>query len=132
MEIITSKDNRYIKAARALNSAKGRAEQNLLPVEGLRLAEEALSAGVEIGFALITEQLLANPRGAQLVEQLEKNYGNECRFLEEARRHKGNELYQKYYFECPVCHNPVAYVRIGKRRNSYVCNQEKIWISKQE
>ncbi len=76
--------------------------------------------------------LMTNVDPHYLVEQLEKNYANECRFLEEARRHKGNELYQKYYFECPVCHNPVAYVRIGKRRNSYVCNQEKIWISKQE
>ena len=71
MEIITSKDNRYIKAARALNSAKGRAEQNLLPVEGLRLAEEALAAGAEVGFALVTEALLENPRGAKLAEALE-------------------------------------------------------------
>lgn len=76
--------------------------------------------------------LMTNVDPHYLVEQLEKNYANECRFLEEARRHKGNELYQKYYFECPVCHNPAAYVRVGKRRNSYVCNQEKIWISKQE
>ena len=76
--------------------------------------------------------LMTNVDPHYLVEQLDKAYANECRFLAEARRHKGSELYQKYYFECPVCHNPVAYVRIGKRRNSYVCNQEKIWISKQE
>jgi len=73
MEIITSKDNRYIKAARALGSAKGRAEQGMMPVEGLRLAEEALSAGAELGFALVTEQLSANPRGAALVDKLEQS-----------------------------------------------------------
>ena len=76
--------------------------------------------------------LMTNVDPHYLVEQLEKDYANECRFLAEARRHKGSELYQKYYFECPVCHNQVAYVRIGKRRNSYVCEKEKVWISKQE
>lgn len=67
-----------------------------------------------------------------LIECLERDYQNECLFLEEARKHKGNELYHKYYFECPICHNPAAYVRIGKRRNSYVCAKEKVWVSKQE
>ena len=78
-------------------------------------------------YALLTD---ADPH--YIVEQLHKEYADECRFLEEARRHKGNELFKKYYFECPLCHNPKAYVRIGKRRNSYVCSKEKIWISKQE
>lgn len=75
---------------------------------------------------------LTNVDPQYLLAQLEQAYADECRFLEAGRRHKGNKLYEKYYFECPVCHNPMAYVRIGKRRNSYVCKQEKVWISKQE
>lgn len=70
MIAISSKDNKYIKLARSLQNKKGRALSGCFLIEGMRLSEEALSADIEICFALMEEEALANPRIAALVNQL--------------------------------------------------------------
>lgn len=67
---ITSKSNQYIKEARLLKNKKERDEKGLFLVEGLRLAEEAVAAGLSFSYALVTERMVRDGRGSALVATL--------------------------------------------------------------
>ena len=71
MQIITSKDNQYLKMARAVREKKGRLAHGCFLAEGLRLAEEALDQGVEPLYALFCESALDDPRIQALARRLE-------------------------------------------------------------
>lgn len=77
MQTITSRDNQYLKLARALQTKKGRRESGCFPVEGLRLAAEAAAHG-DCAFALFSaEALAANAAlGAFAAQQAEQ--GTPC------------------------------------------------------
>jgi TrmH family RNA methyltransferase len=64
-EIITSRKNPLARRARQVRAGR---EAGLVFVEGVRLGEEALRAGVEFEFALFTRALEEGGRGARLVE----------------------------------------------------------------
>lgn len=59
---ISSRDNQYVKLARALKSGKARAEAGCFLLEGLRLAEEAIHTGWPLKYALVSEAALNQPR----------------------------------------------------------------------
>lgn len=65
---ITSRHNALARHAR---SVRDRKEQGQIFIEGLRLAEEALHAGLNIQDALYTEKLRSEERGARLLNELE-------------------------------------------------------------
>lgn len=64
---ITSRQNSLVKHARAV---RGGREEDQIFIEGLRLAEEALSSGLHIQDALYTEKFKADERGARLLDEL--------------------------------------------------------------
>ena len=66
-EIITSRKNPLAQRARAVRDGR---ERVFVFVEGVRLCEEALRAGVEFEFALFTPSVEEAERGARLVEEL--------------------------------------------------------------
>ena len=68
-EIITSRKNPLAQRARAVREGR---ERVLVFVEGIRLCEEALRAGVEFEFALFTPSVEEGERGARLVEELRR------------------------------------------------------------
>jgi len=72
MHTITSRDNQYLKMARAVQSKKGREEHGCYLLEGLRLVSEALDCGVPALFALFAEGALADARMQALVRRLEE------------------------------------------------------------
>jgi len=74
MHTITSKDNQYLKMARAVQGKKGRDDYGCYLVEGLRLTAEALACGVPVLFALFAESALADPRMLALAQQLEERH----------------------------------------------------------
>lgn len=65
--IISSRDNPRLKHARAVRDGRERAE---IFIEGLRLAEEAAAANLEITDAFFTPEFAATPRGKQLLSNL--------------------------------------------------------------
>ena len=69
---ISSRDNQYLKAARALSSKKERQAQGAFLLEGLRLCEEALKAAWPLRYALVAEEYLAKPRLVSLLAELEQ------------------------------------------------------------
>ena len=69
---ISSRDNQYLKAARALSSKKERQAQGAFLLEGLRLCEEALKAAWPLRYALVAEEELEKPRLAGLLAELEQ------------------------------------------------------------
>jgi RNA methyltransferase, TrmH family len=66
--LITSRSNPAVKRFRALRE-RGDAE-GLCVLEGPKLAEEALAAGLSVVDAAVASRFLATPRGAALVERL--------------------------------------------------------------
>ncbi|SFT87424.1 RNA methyltransferase, TrmH family [Selenomonas sp. GACV-9] len=70
-ERIDSPANKKIKLAASLHSRKHREKEGLFVAEGIRLVEMAAAAGWGIAFALYTAELSAQPRGQQLLAQLE-------------------------------------------------------------
>src|SRR2546423_1743234 len=68
-EITTSRKNPLAQRARAVRDGR---EKGLAFVEGVRLCEEALRAGVECEFALFTPAVKEGERGASLVEELRR------------------------------------------------------------
>lgn len=70
IQAITSKDNRYLKEFRSLQQKKHRLETGLFPVEGLRLAEEALKSGWQVAYALFSQDISENQRGFELLEAI--------------------------------------------------------------
>ena len=71
MQTITSKDNQYLKMARAAQSKKGREEYGLYLVEGRRLAKEAHLAGIPLSYGLFCEETLVNTEMAELAQSFE-------------------------------------------------------------
>lgn len=67
--MITSADNQTVKEARALLEPKGRREQGRFLVEGVRLIEEALRAGMRPAFLFHLGEARENARGAALLEE---------------------------------------------------------------
>jgi TrmH family RNA methyltransferase len=67
VEIITSRKNPLAQRAKAVRDGR---EKSLVFIEGVRLCEEALRAGVEFEFALFTRALDEGERGVRLVEDL--------------------------------------------------------------
>src|SRR5256714_11359626 len=68
-EIITSRKNTLAQRARAVRDGR---EKEFVFVEGVRLCEEALRAGVGFEFALFTPSVEEGERGARLVEVLRR------------------------------------------------------------
>lgn len=64
--VINSKDNQYIKLARALKSKKQREEHGLFVVEGLNNIREALNSDLTPKFMLCDEAYADEPRVAEL------------------------------------------------------------------
>ena len=66
--MITSTDNQTVKEARALLEPKGRREQGRFLVEGVRLIEEALKAGMPPAFLFHLPEARGNARAAALLQ----------------------------------------------------------------
>ncbi len=66
-EVITSRENQLAKQARAVRDGRVR---ELIFVEGLRLCEEAVAAGLRITDVLYTERFAAEERGGRLLRAL--------------------------------------------------------------
>lgn len=66
---ITSRKNPLVQRARAARVGR---EKEIVFVEGIRLGEEALRAGVSFEFALHAAAVEKNERGARLVEELRR------------------------------------------------------------
>ncbi|MBS3971367.1 MAG: RNA methyltransferase [Clostridia bacterium] len=60
---ITSKDNPIFKLIKTLNKKKGRDENGLYLIEGLKLLEEAINHGVELQYLVINENTNLLPKG---------------------------------------------------------------------
>ena len=83
MEWIQARENQYVKLARAVQSPKGRRAHGCYPVEGVRLAEEALAAGLPLVVALFADGAAAkNGRLAALAAAVEQR-GVRCLLLPE-------------------------------------------------
>jgi RNA methyltransferase, TrmH family len=67
--IIKSRDNQLLRLARAV---RDRRESELIFIEGIRLAEEAINSSLTIEALIFTEELLKSDRGTKLVNQLKK------------------------------------------------------------
>src|ERR1043165_3833503 len=66
---ITSRDNSLLREARAVRDGKG---DELIYVEGLRLAVEALRSQLEIEAVIFSEQLASKEKGAAAIDELTK------------------------------------------------------------
>jgi len=66
---ITSRDNFLLRQTRLVREGK---IDHLIFVEGLRLAEEALSSGLKIEAAIYSDELARKERAARLIDQLVK------------------------------------------------------------
>lgn len=75
-ETITSRQNALVREAREVRDGRRR---SLVFVEGLRLCEEAVAAGLEVRAALYTEELASDARGHRLVEALRGSAGKIAR-----------------------------------------------------
>lgn len=83
-QAITSLQNPLIKETRALGQQRRERESRGLAVlEGVRLAEEAVAAGVAVAWVLYTEELAARERGGALIEALRRT-GAPCYQVPEA------------------------------------------------
>ncbi|MEG1500601.1 MAG: RNA methyltransferase [Clostridiales bacterium] len=69
LPLISSRSNQYLKQIRILQQKKAREEKQLFLVEGLRLAEEAVSSSGELVYGLLSQDFLANSRGQKLANQ---------------------------------------------------------------
>ncbi len=77
--VITSRDNALVRQARAVRDGK---ERELIFIEGVRLCNEALHAGLIIEEALCTERLARDERHALLFEMM-RDAGLRVRFISE-------------------------------------------------
>jgi TrmH family RNA methyltransferase len=67
--MITSRDNSLLRHARAVRDGK---IKELIFVEGLRLCEEALAAGLKIDAVIFSEEIAGKERAATLLKQLDR------------------------------------------------------------
>jgi len=63
---ISSRENPLVRKVRSLRHAKFRRSTGLYPIEGVRLAEDAVAAGLALSAALVSPRLFRNPRGRKL------------------------------------------------------------------
>lgn len=71
MTVPLSPRNTLVQQVRQLaRQRKVREESGLAVLEGIRLAEEAVAAGLALEYVLYSDQLVARPRGAALLEAL--------------------------------------------------------------
>jgi RNA methyltransferase, TrmH family len=70
--MITSPDNPTVKQARSLLEPKGRREQGRFLVEGVRLIEEAIRAGMPPALLFFLNQARQHPRSAGLLAESER------------------------------------------------------------
>lgn len=68
--MITSTSNSKVKLARALHQRRYRYEEQRFLVEGVRLLEEVVKAGIPPTFVFYTDDVLADPRGQALLDNL--------------------------------------------------------------
>src|ERR687886_1536160 len=69
--LIASRSNPTVKRLRLLHERRGRAQQGLFLVEGVRLVEEALEGGVQPDTVLVAPAMLgATARGRALLQRL--------------------------------------------------------------
>ena len=71
MKTITSPDNPLVKAIRRTQRRKGSRSKGLAVLEGVKLAREALSQGVEIEAAVIAKNCLGSDVGREIAARLE-------------------------------------------------------------
>jgi TrmH family RNA methyltransferase len=64
---IESRDNTYLKLARKVRDGR---EEDQIFVEGLRLAEEAVSSDIQLEFCLVREGFDSNPRANSLLKAI--------------------------------------------------------------
>ncbi len=69
MDVITSRDNERVRQARAARDGKA---PDKIFIEGVRLCEEALQAGLHVEEALHTLEFMQDERGARLLSELER------------------------------------------------------------
>lgn len=69
MDVITSRDNVRVRQTRAARDGKA---TDKIFIEGVRLCEEALQAGLHVEEALHTAELMQDERGARLLSELER------------------------------------------------------------
>lgn len=70
--MITSTSNSKVRLARALHRRRFRYTERRFLVEGVRLLEEVVKAGISPAFALYTDDLLASQRGQALLHDLQE------------------------------------------------------------
>jgi len=68
---ISSRDNPLVRRVRSLRHTKFRRATGLYPIEGVRLVEDAVTAGITIPAALVSPRLFRGPRGRALAASLE-------------------------------------------------------------
>ncbi len=56
MELITSRDNKYVKLTKSLSTKQGRDKEGLFMIEGYRNAHDAASKGAQIEFILVSDK----------------------------------------------------------------------------
>lgn len=69
---IASPDNAHIKYVRSLEKKRVRYREKQYYLEGLRLVAHALQRGIQPAFVFCTEAFTHDPRGAELVAQLDQ------------------------------------------------------------
>lgn len=69
--VVTSWQNPELKMYRSLLRKKGRDKRGLIPLEGVRLLEEANSKKIKIHSVIYSEELLKNERGKKLLEEIQ-------------------------------------------------------------
>ncbi|UMZ74046.1 TrmH family RNA methyltransferase [Natranaerofaba carboxydovora] len=74
MEIkkIESKSNKYLKNYRKLNKKKWREKLGLIPIEGVKLVEEAINNNINLEFVIISEEFKDNYGSSQFFKELSK------------------------------------------------------------
>src|SRR5690242_6957704 len=65
MQKITSRENPKLKLARKVRDGR---EKDLVFIEGLRLAEEALRSKIKVNEIFVSESFKENPRAESLIE----------------------------------------------------------------
>jgi TrmH family RNA methyltransferase len=82
--VISSRQNPLVKLLNSLHSRHGRQKSGLFLLEGIRLVEEALAAGLTIRHAVYSPRLQNNRRAAACLQQLEATSSCRPQLISEA------------------------------------------------
>ncbi|RQD77248.1 MAG: RNA methyltransferase [Candidatus Syntrophonatronum acetioxidans] len=69
--VVTSLQNPEVKLYRSLLRKRGRDKKGLIPLEGIRLIEEAVANQAELHRVIYSEEFLKNERGRELLEDIQ-------------------------------------------------------------